>query len=92
MNDRKEKQRTVANVKEDQESELEEDEEITTTGFVGAEPIDLGSDSAHEMKITTLGIVESGLIDLGSDSGNETKISTYAVSKVRREPKIAWLQ
>jgi len=54
-------------VQQDQEFESEDDDRITTVGFVGVGPIDLRSNSSDEMNIVDRGTPEDGTINLGSD-------------------------
>lgn len=79
-------------MQQNQEYESEDEEKIIVVGFVGVGPIYLGSDSGDEMNIVALGIAEDGPVDLGFDSSDERNISAYILLKVRREPKVSWLQ
>lgn len=55
-NDKKENQKIVATVQQDQESKSEDDEKITIAGFTGGGPIDLESELGDEMNIASLGL------------------------------------
>lgn len=91
MKGRKEKQKIVATVQKDPESESEDDVKITVTGFSSVGPIDLGSNLVDEMNIIHLGTIEYGPIKLGFNSGDEANISIDVVSKMRRAPNTAYL-
>ena len=90
--DRKERQKRAASMKQDQKFESEEDEKVTAAGVARGRPIDLGSDFGDERRITTLGITIDVPINLGLDSDDETKISINSVPKMKRSPNAAWLQ
>ena len=83
-NDKKGKQQIATTIQQNQDSESEEEETVTTAVFSQGKPIDLRSDSGDEMKLVAFGKMVEGVIDLGFDSSDETKISTDSVPKKKR--------